>query len=68
MSVGSVGNNVLATAMQQVQPSKQSAAMTQMKGALEQPEQLLELLEQSISVKNASEIANGLGINLDMTI
>ncbi|MDR0926440.1 MAG: hypothetical protein LBO69_01570 [Ignavibacteria bacterium] len=66
MSVSSIGGSSLSSAYQTANATtRQTASMSALKGAMAQPQEFLQLLEASISVKNATNIASGMGINVD---
>jgi hypothetical protein len=68
MNIGSVGMSNLATQMRSASASNQSAAASVLKSAMNQPQQFLQLLEQSVSVTNVENIASGMGMNVDSRV
>jgi hypothetical protein len=67
MSVSAIGSNALYNQMQSVNKLQQSLSTNTLKSAMNSPQQYLDLLQQSISVKSSVDLANGLGINVDTT-
>ena len=68
MNVNAVGNMLLANQMQSTKNSQQSLTTNSLKNAMDSPQQFLQLLEQSVAVKNTIDIANGIGINVDTKV
>jgi hypothetical protein len=68
MGISSIGGASLANQMQAVRSNQQSMTSNTLKSAMDTPKQFLDLLEQSVSVKQATNIASGLGINVDTTV
>lgn len=70
MNISSIGNRLIATQMQIVNSmqEQQSAAMSNFKGAMKSPEQFLQLLEQSATIKQTEDIASHAGMILDVSV
>lgn len=65
MNIGAVGFSNLAT---QMQSANQSFAANTLKTAMNDSQQFLQLLEQSINVTNVENIASELGMNVDVRV
>ena len=68
MNVNSIGNDYLTKQIQSATQSQLSLAGNSLKSAMDTPKQFMELLEQSIAVKNSITVANELGMNLDVSV
>ena len=68
MNISPVGSSLLYNQVQNTKESQQSLASGTMKNALNSPQQYLNLLEQSVSVKNSVQLAQGIGVNVDAIV
>jgi hypothetical protein len=67
-SIGSVGFSNLYSQVQNAKNVQQSFATNSLKGAMEAPQQFLQLLEQSVAVGHATQAASNLGMNVDARV
>jgi len=70
MNINSLSSSLLSSQLKTTQNSQQSLAASTMKNAMNSPKQFLDLLEQSINVKNTIQLADkqGIGTNVDLYI
>lgn len=67
MNITATGMNSFTNAVNKTSNLQTSMAASTLKGAINAPEQYMQLLEQSIAVKNSNNIASSMGI-VDVTI